>query len=205
MKDLTARIGHHGAAGAPRKRHAPRPTLRTRPVPRMRSGPRLAELGELRGRVKLAGGGPARGSAARCVGRARMEVRAVDGKYVCADTCTTVGAPARERNWAGADWPRAPLANSQKLSPMNTAERGKDRILAGCLAIALGWLGAHHFYLGSHTAGVVVLAMSCCGVGLVVGLVEGAMLLAMTNSEFDAKYNRRKPESMEFVFQDVTY
>ncbi|MFO7905356.1 MAG: TM2 domain-containing protein [Planctomycetota bacterium] len=82
-----------------------------------------------------------------------------------------------------------------------TPGRGKNKVTAGVLGIVLGGLGVHHFYLGSITAGIIVLVLSCCvGLGAIVGLVEGILLLVMSDEEFDAKYNAREPESLEFVF-----
>ena len=78
--------------------------------------------------------------------------------------------------------------------------RGKQKVVAGILGILLGGLGIHHFYLGSMGAGIVCLLLSCVGVGPILGLVEGILLLVMPDAEFDAKYNARTPESMEFVF-----
>ena len=77
--------------------------------------------------------------------------------------------------------------------------RGKDRSTAGILAILLGSVGVHHFYLGSNTAGVVEI-VACCGLGGLIGIVEGVMLLIMDQNEFDQRYNYRTPEPMEFVF-----
>jgi TM2 domain-containing membrane protein YozV len=90
-------------------------------------------------------------------------------------------------------------------STMATAElgRGKNKIVAGVLGILLGWLGIHHFYLGSMVAGVVYLAVSLvtCGfIPFILGLVEGIMLLVMDDAQFDARYNARAPESFELVF-----
>jgi TM2 domain-containing membrane protein YozV len=82
-----------------------------------------------------------------------------------------------------------------------TVGRGKSKVVAGVLALLLGWLGAHHFYLGSSGAGIVELLLSCVGgVGYVVGIVEGVLLLVMNDADFDARYNHRAPESLEFVF-----
>lgn len=83
---------------------------------------------------------------------------------------------------------------------MSTAGgRGKQRIVAALLALFLGSFGIHHFYLGSTMAGVVTI-IACCGFGNLIGLVEAIMLFVMSDAEFDARYNARAPESMEFVF-----
>jgi TM2 domain-containing membrane protein YozV len=82
-------------------------------------------------------------------------------------------------------------------------DRGKDKMVAGLLAIFLGWIGIHHFYLGSTIAGVICIALTvftCGSIGSIVGLVEGIMLLIMSDTDFDARYNARTPEPMEFVF-----
>ena len=76
--------------------------------------------------------------------------------------------------------------------------RGKNKTTAGILGILLGGFGAHHFYLGSTTSGVILL-LTCGLCGL--GLVEGILLLVMSDEDFEAKYNQRTPESLEFVFQ----
>jgi TM2 domain-containing membrane protein YozV len=80
--------------------------------------------------------------------------------------------------------------------------RGKEKTVAGILGILLGGFGVHHFYLGSATAGVIALALTIvtCGIGGLLGLVEGILLLMMSDEEFNQRYNYRTPESMEFVF-----
>jgi TM2 domain-containing membrane protein YozV len=80
--------------------------------------------------------------------------------------------------------------------------RGKDKLTAGLLAFFLGFLGIHHFYLGSTTAGIICIPLSCCtgGLGVLLPLIEASMLLRMDQNAFDAKYNLRTPEPMEFVF-----
>lgn len=78
--------------------------------------------------------------------------------------------------------------------------RGKNKVVAGVLGILLGGFGIHHFYLGSTMAGVICLVTLCIGIGGIIGLIEGILLLVMSDAEFDARYNARTPESMEFVF-----
>jgi TM2 domain-containing membrane protein YozV len=79
---------------------------------------------------------------------------------------------------------------------------GKNKVVAGLLAIFLGGFGVHNFYLGAPGAAVVDIAVTwlTCGAGGLLPLVEGIMLLVMSDADFDAKYNARSPGSMEFVF-----
>lgn len=89
------------------------------------------------------------------------------------------------------------------MQPMQpTQTRGKEKTVAGILGILLGGFGVHHFYLGSTTSGVIVLALTIvtCGIGGLLGIVEGVLLLIMSDEEFNQRYNYRTPESMEFVF-----
>jgi hypothetical protein len=47
----------------------------------------------------------------------------------------------------------------------------------------------------------ILVVFGTCGFGGILPLIESIMLLVMSDAEFDAKYNHRAPESLEFVFQ----
>ncbi|MBQ5330045.1 MAG: TM2 domain-containing protein [Oscillospiraceae bacterium] len=70
----------------------------------------------------------------------------------------------------------------------------KNKIAAGILAILLGGLGIHKFYLGYTKAGIIMLLVSLLtfGVGAVVmeiiGIVEGVIYLTMNDDQFAATY-----------------
>lgn len=81
------------------------------------------------------------------------------------------------------------------------AGRRKERVATGLLAIFVGSLGVHQFYLGSVGTGIIIFASNLlCGLGFIIGVIEGILLLTMTDEEFDKRYNQRTPESVEFVF-----
>jgi TM2 domain-containing membrane protein YozV len=82
------------------------------------------------------------------------------------------------------------------------AGRGKDKTTAGILGILLGGLGVHQFYLGSVGTGFILIAITfiTCGIGAVLGLVEGILILVMSDEDFNKRYNERAPKSIEFVF-----
>jgi len=82
---------------------------------------------------------------------------------------------------------------------------GDDKkIIAGVLAILLGALGIHKFYLGYTQAGIIMLVISIvagaftCGIGAsvmgLVGLIEGIIYLTKTDAEFNATYVNGKKE-----------
>jgi len=77
---------------------------------------------------------------------------------------------------------------------------GKEKIAAGLLAIFLGMLGIHKFYLGGsnqRTAGIVMLAVTLVGscfffigpiVMGIIALIEGIVYLTKDDAEFDRTY-----------------
>lgn len=74
----------------------------------------------------------------------------------------------------------------------------KDHVAAGLLAILLGWLGLHKFYLGYNTQGFILLGVSILGglftftlatwVVCIISIVEGIIYLSKNQTEFDQIY-----------------
>lgn len=74
----------------------------------------------------------------------------------------------------------------------------KDHVAAGLLAIFLGSLGIHKFYLGYNTAGFIMLAVTIVGsiftLGLaagvmgIIGIIEGILYLTKSQTEFEQIY-----------------
>lgn len=75
-------------------------------------------------------------------------------------------------------------------SPMYGAQPVKDKTAAGLFAIFLGGLGIQYFYLGKVTGGIItiVLSLITCGVWSIVTLIQGILMLTMTQAEFERKY-----------------
>ena len=67
---------------------------------------------------------------------------------------------------------------------------GADKkIPAALLAILLGGLGAHKFYLGRTIPGLVQIALNlACGLGAILGVVEGVLYLIKPDEEFVTRY-----------------
>lgn len=76
----------------------------------------------------------------------------------------------------------------------------KNKLVAGLLAILLGSLGIHKFYLGYTKPGIIMLLVSLltCGFGAavmqIIGIVEGIMYLTKTDEEFYATYEASQKE-----------
>lgn len=63
------------------------------------------------------------------------------------------------------------------------------KVLAGVLAILLGGLGVHKFILGYTKEGIIQLILGfACGVGAVIGLIEGIIYLTKSDEEFYNTY-----------------
>jgi TM2 domain-containing membrane protein YozV len=79
----------------------------------------------------------------------------------------------------------------------------KDKIVAGVLALILGTLGIHWFYLNQTSKGVTYLVVTIIGwifsiiiIGLipvfiigVLSLIDGIKLLTMDDNTFNVTYN----------------
>lgn len=84
------------------------------------------------------------------------------------------------------------------------APNTKDHVAAGLLAIFLGSLGIHKFYLGYNTPGFIMLAVTIVGsifsLGLaglamvVISIVEGVLYLSKSQTEFEQIYVFSKKE-----------
>ena len=72
----------------------------------------------------------------------------------------------------------------------NPGARNRYRLTAGLLAIFLGGLGIHYFYLEKSTAGLlsIFLSLCTCGVWQIVMLIQGIIILTMTDDGFNEKY-----------------
>lgn len=63
------------------------------------------------------------------------------------------------------------------------------KVLAGVLAIILGGLGVHKFILGYTKEGIIQLILGiACGVGALIGLIEGIIYLTKTDEDFYNTY-----------------
>ena len=64
----------------------------------------------------------------------------------------------------------------------------KDRTTAGLLAILLGGIGAHKFYLNETGMGILYLVFCWTFIPAIIGLIEGVLYLMKSDAEFHQKY-----------------
>lgn len=70
----------------------------------------------------------------------------------------------------------------------------EKKVIAGILGIVAGGFGVHKFILGYTTEGIIqiVLTFITCGVGSIIGLVEGIIYLTKSDEEFVRTYIQNK-------------
>jgi TM2 domain-containing membrane protein YozV len=66
----------------------------------------------------------------------------------------------------------------------------EKKVVAGILAILLGGLDIHKFYLGYTKEGIIqiVITVCTCGIGGLIGLIEGIIYLTKSDEDFVATY-----------------
>ena len=63
-------------------------------------------------------------------------------------------------------------APTQPVAPVNA----KSKLVAGLLALFLGGLGIHNFYLGFTGKGIAQILLSCTGISSIWALIEAIMI-----------------------------
>ena len=101
---------------------------------------------------------------------------------------------------------QAPLSQVSGYQPMQSVNQGAQgmtdykamgadkKIIAGICGILLGGFGVHKFILGYTTEGIIqiVITFVTCGIGSIVGLVEGIIYLTKSDEEFVQTYIQNK-------------
>ena len=68
------------------------------------------------------------------------------------------------------------------------APNGKSKLAAALLALFLGGIGIHTFYLGSVGGGIAYLLLCWTFIPAIIGFIEGILLLVMSENDFNKKY-----------------
>jgi len=76
----------------------------------------------------------------------------------------------------------------------NQPQQENKKVLAGVMGILFGGLGIHKFILGYTTEGIIQLVISVvtCGVGSLLGFIEGIIYLTKSDEEFYNTYQANK-------------
>ncbi len=63
----------------------------------------------------------------------------------------------------------------------------KNRIVAALLALFLGGLGIHKFYLGKVGTGIIYLIFCWTGIPSIIAIIEAIIYLTMSDAKFAQK------------------
>ena len=66
----------------------------------------------------------------------------------------------------------------------------KNKLAAALLAIFLGGLGIHKFYLRKVGMGILYLIFCWTGIPAIIGFIKGIYYLCISDQTFNDKYNR---------------
>lgn len=87
--------------------------------------------------------------------------------------------------------PARPYVETTANNAFNCGPEGKSRGVYAILALVLGSIGLHYFYINKVGAGIltIVIVLITCGALAIVPLIQGILALwTMTNEEFDRKF-----------------
>jgi TM2 domain-containing membrane protein YozV len=99
--------------------------------------------------------------------------------------CSECGLPFRRQAKVKRSATPAPVVVYAN-PPMQKEE--KSRIAAGVLALLLGGLGIHKFYLGEPGLGIIYLLFCWTAIPLIVGIIEGIIYLTTSDEAFQRRY-----------------
>lgn len=77
----------------------------------------------------------------------------------------------------------------QKVYSSMSGSGEKDKVVAGVLALLLGGIGVHKFYLGKSGLGLVYLLFSWTFIPAVIAFIEAIIILTQSQETFDSKWN----------------
>lgn len=67
----------------------------------------------------------------------------------------------------------------------------KNKTTAGVLALLLGGIGVHKFYLGKTGMGILYICFCWTGIPAIAGLIEGISYLCASEKDFQIKHHVR--------------
>ena len=109
------------------------------------------------------------------------EARAQANRTVVADRAPDYAPPP-----APYQQPAGPY--QQQQPPYYPAAPTKDRTTAGLLAILLGNIGVHKFYLNESGMGILYLLFSWTFIPGIIAFIEGIQYLTMTDQQFHQRF-----------------
>lgn len=113
------------------------------------------------------------------------------GVTKCEYCGAAISQPAQSPSAQTQSNPQVVFVNQQ---PVNTERANwpiKSKIVAGILALLLGGLGIHKFYLGQTGKGILYLLFCWTYIPGILAFIEGLMILCGNDENFQIKYKCR--------------
>lgn len=87
-------------------------------------------------------------------------------------------------------YPDLMMALRQNGGGYSNSELANKKLLCGLLAILVGGLGIQYFLLGKTWGGIITILLTCitCGCWTIITLIQGILMLCMSEEEFKRKY-----------------
>ncbi|MBR3964570.1 MAG: TM2 domain-containing protein [Clostridia bacterium] len=120
--------------------------------------------------------------------------------------CPKCGAPvapnATKCEYCGSPLQQAPAAQPQNMQgqpQVIVVNNGidtstwpiKNKLIAILLAIFLGGIGIHEFYLGRPGKGILMILFCWTGITSVIGFIQGILMAVSNDENFKLKYRCR--------------
>ena len=82
------------------------------------------------------------------------------------------------------------MSTDQPMSQPVPPDVNSKKTLCGIMGILLGAFGVHRFLLDDATGGVIriIITIFTCGLGAIIGLIEGIIYLTKSDAEFYQVY-----------------
>ena len=80
------------------------------------------------------------------------------------------------------------------------ADQESKRLVCGICGILLGGFGVHRFLIDDAKGGIlrIVIMVVTCGIGSIIGLIEGIIYLTKTDEEFMRLYQTKEGQKAWF-------
>ncbi len=87
-------------------------------------------------------------------------------------------------------YPDLMMTLRQNGGSYGNSEIANKKLLCGLLAIIVGGLGIQYFLLGKTWGGIFTILLTCitCGGWTIITLIQGILILCMSEEEFKRKY-----------------
>ncbi len=115
----------------------------------------------------------------------------VDANSTKCQYCGASVAPATQPAQSAQQQPQVVYVQQPVVNPERANWPIKNKVVAALLAILLGGIGIHKFYLGQNGKGILYIIFCWTYIPALIALIEGIMMLCSNDENFQIKYKCR--------------